>query len=83
MQAPVVTSPWLTAEDGAKYLGQNRSKRFVLREVKAGRLRAARIGGRGEILTRREWLDEYVEQHVAPVVVTERRTAWPIGRRTG
>ena len=61
-------SPWLTAEASAKYLGPDRSKRFILREAKAGRLRHARIGGRGEVVCRREWLDEYVEQYAAPVV---------------
>ena len=66
-------SPWLDAASAAKYLGPNRNKRFVLREVAAGRLRAARIGGRGEVLTRREWLDAYVEDHATPVVVSGRR----------
>ena len=70
MTPPEISSPWLPAEAAAKYLGPNRSKRFVLREVKAGRLRAAIIGGRGEILTRRDWLDDYVEQHVPPMVST-------------
>jgi excisionase family DNA binding protein len=40
------------AKDAAAYL--KRGKVFVLREIHAGRLRAARIGGRGEILTRLE-----------------------------
>lgn len=69
-----MASPWMSAEAAAKYLGENRSKRFVLREVKAGRLRAAKIGGRGEILTRGEWLDTWIEDRAQPVMV---------GRRSG
>ena len=68
------SSPWLTSSEAGAYL--KRSKRFVLREIHAGRLRAARIGGRGEILTRREWLDTYAEDAAAPVSV-------PMRRRTG
>ena len=49
-------SPWLTATEAAAYL--KRGTRFVLREIHAGRLRAARIGGRREILTRAEWCDQ-------------------------
>jgi excisionase family DNA binding protein len=59
------TSPWLTATQAARYL--QRGRRFVLREIHAGRLRAARIGGRGEILTRPEWLDDYVTAQATPV----------------
>lgn len=66
-------SPWLTLADGADYV--KRGKRFLREEVKAGRLRAARIGRKGEILTRREWLDEWVEAHATPVVTV------PIRRR--
>lgn len=66
-------SPWMTAAEGGAYL--KRSKRYVLREVSAGRLRAARIGGRGEILTRREWLDQLIEDQAAPVLVMPRRRA--------
>ena len=68
----IIDSPWLNAEDSARYLGKNRSKRFVLKEVRSGRLRAAIIGGRGEIVTRREWLDTYIEEHVTRVVVSAR-----------
>ena len=71
MSVPI-DSPWLTAEGSAHYLGKDRSPRFILREAKAGRLRHARIGGRGEFLSRREWLDEYVEQHVIPVAIPRR-----------
>ena len=48
-------SRWMTAAEVAAYLPGRRSKRFVLREVKAGRLRAARLGGRGEVVSCREW----------------------------
>ena len=66
---------WKNAEQAAAYLGNNRSKRFILREAKAGRLRAARLGGRGEIVTCDQWLDEYVEQQAKPVLVNVRRRA--------
>ena len=68
-----MASPWKNAADAADYIsgsvGRKRSRRFVLREVKAGRLKAAHIGGRGEILTRDEWLDEWVEAQVMAVMV--------------
>lgn len=66
-------SPWLTAAEAAEYL--KRGRRFVLREIHAERLRAARIGGRGEILTRREWLDAWVQDQAAPIAVSTRRRA--------
>jgi hypothetical protein len=65
---------WKNAQQAAVYLG-NRGKRFIHREVKAGRLRAARLGGRGELVTCDAWLDEYVEQQAKPVVVNVRRRA--------
>lgn len=64
-------SPWLTAAEAAAYV--KRGKRFLLREIHAGRLRAARIGGRGEILTRVEWCDAWVSDQAAPIPI--RRTA--------
>jgi excisionase family DNA binding protein len=64
-------SPWLTAAQAAEYV--HRGRRFVLREIHAGRLRAARIGGRGEILTRREWCDQYVEEQATPIAMQRRR----------
>ena len=69
----VVISPWLNAREAGEYL--KRSRRFVLNEVRAGRLRAAKIGGRGEILTKAEWLDAMVEEQATPVVVRMRRGA--------
>ena len=66
-------SPWLTTAEAAAYL--KRGRRFVLREIHANRLRAARIGGRGEILTRAAWLDEYIESQATPIAFTKRRLA--------
>jgi excisionase family DNA binding protein len=69
--ATLTDSPWLTSREAGAYL--KRSFRFVLREIKAGRLRGARVGGHGEILTRREWLDEWVADHTQPLELPRRR----------
>jgi hypothetical protein len=67
-------TPWKNARQAGQRMN-GRSRRFVMKEFKAGRLRAARIGGRGEILTRDEWIDEWIEQQASPVVVSIRRRA--------
>jgi hypothetical protein len=67
-------SVWWNLRDSGKHV--KRSPRFLAREVKAGRLRAARIGGRGEYMLRPEWLDEWMESQTAPIlVIRERRRA--------
>ena len=66
-------TPWLTAAEAAAYL--KRGKRFVLREVRSGRLRGATIGGRREILTRAAWLDEWIESQATPILIPARRRA--------
>jgi excisionase family DNA binding protein len=66
-------TPWMTAREAATYL--KRGRRFVIREIHDGKLRGARIGGRGEIVTCRAWCDAYVEQLATPVLVTARRRA--------
>lgn len=65
-------SPWMNTRQAAAYL--HRGQRFVRQEVQAGRLRAARVGGRGELLVRREWLDAWVEQQAAPLSARGRST---------
>jgi excisionase family DNA binding protein len=70
MNGTASVSPWMTAADAATYL--RRGKRFVLREFHAGRLRAARIGGRGEILTCQQWCDEWVTSQTQPIAVALR-----------
>jgi excisionase family DNA binding protein len=64
-------SPWLTLGEAGPYV--HKGKRFLVREVKAGRLKAARVGGRGEYLTRRDWLDQWVESMASPIPVLVRR----------
>jgi len=61
----VTESPWLSLAEAAAYT--KRGRRFIRREVKAGRLRAAVIGGRREVLTRRDWLDQWLEHLAQPV----------------
>ncbi len=51
-------SPWMTTAEIAAYM--KRSRRFVLGLVKSGRLRAARVGGRRELLSCRKWIDEAI-----------------------
>lgn len=64
-------TPWLTLKEAAAY--ERRGPRWVTHEVRAGRLRAVRVGGRGQLLFRREWLDEHLEALATPVLVQRRR----------
>jgi hypothetical protein len=68
-------SEWLNPKGVAAELPGKRSPRFAIREIKAGRLRAARIGGRGEYVIHRTWLRQYLEDQSTPVMVTTRRRA--------
>ena len=69
-----VDSPWMTATEAARYL--KRGRRFLLRAIHAGQLRAAVVGGRREVLTRREWCDDWVAAQAHPVPL-------PLRHRTG
>lgn len=66
-----VPSPWMNARDAGRYLRRN--SRFISKEIKAGRLRGAIVGGRREVLTRAEWCDEWVTEHTQPVPIVVRR----------
>ena len=59
--------PWLNLAQAARAVG--RGRRFLLNEVKAGRLRAARIGGRQEVLTCTDWLAQWVADQAAVSLV--------------
>jgi excisionase family DNA binding protein len=71
MSAADGDSPWMRSPEAAEYA--KRHKQTLAREVKAGRLRAARVGGRGELLFRREWIDQWLEDLATPIVVPAMR----------
>lgn len=51
-------SPWLTVEEAAQRA--RCGVKTIYREVRAGRLRAARIGGRRELRLLPQWIDEWL-----------------------
>lgn len=55
---PLTSSPWWTTRETASYL--RKSPEFVMDEINAGRLRAARIGSRRTVLTCKDWCDAWV-----------------------
>ena len=61
-------SPWRTAEEAATRA--RAGVKLIYREVKAGRLRAARVGGRRDLRFRDEWIDEFLEATSRPVEVS-------------
>jgi len=60
-------SPWRTAEEAAARA--RGGVKLIYREVKAGRLRAARVGGRRDLRFRDEWIDEWLEASSTPIEV--------------
>lgn len=77
-------SPWLTGDAASAYVSagattkQHRRKygpRFLAKQVRDGNLCAARVGGRGELLYRREWLDEWILARATAIPITARRRA--------
>lgn len=66
-------SPWLTAEEAGQYA--RRGKRKILQAVRTGKLRAAIVGGKRQVLTRRDWLDEMIEAETVVTPLPSRRRA--------
>lgn len=52
-------SPWLTVKQGAAWAQCGR--RQLYEAVQRGELRAVRVGGRGELRFRQEWIDTWLE----------------------
>jgi excisionase family DNA binding protein len=57
--AVAVSPTWLRIADAAKRT--QCSEGTIRREVRAGRLRAVRVGGRKSVRFRAEWLDEWLQ----------------------
>ena len=55
------TSPWLTVREAAARA--RCGVKTVYREVRTGRLRAARVGGRRELRFLVAWVDEWLIDH--------------------
>jgi excisionase family DNA binding protein len=61
-------SPWLVIEEARKIAKVG--PKLLYREIKSGRLRAARLGGRsGAIRIHRTWLDEWLERASEPIEI--------------
>jgi excisionase family DNA binding protein len=58
-------SPWLTPKEAAERA--RCGVKTIYREVKAGRLRAARVGGRRELRMKPEWVDEWLVTTTTPI----------------
>jgi excisionase family DNA binding protein len=55
---------WLDVDETADVMGCGSA--LVRREIRAGRLRAARVGGR-LLRIKRTWIEEYLERQATPV----------------
>lgn len=62
-------SDWLTIDGAAEYAACG--KRILYDEVRRGRLRAARLGGRRELRFLPAWLDAWLLATSTPVIVNE------------
>jgi excisionase family DNA binding protein len=61
------TSPWLTVAETATIA--KCGKKTIYKEITAGRLRAARIGGRRDLRIHRDWIDQWLERSATPIIV--------------
>ena len=64
------STPWLTAAEAA--LRARCGVKLIYREVKRGRLRAARVGGRRDLRVLADWVDEWLSATADPVEITPR-----------
>jgi excisionase family DNA binding protein len=71
-----VRSPWLTVSEAAARV--RCGPKLIYREVRAGRLMAARVGGRRELRLLSEWIDDWLLR-----TTTLLRAASPIASRRG
>jgi excisionase family DNA binding protein len=67
MSPSTLPTAWITVREGA--LLARVGARLIYREIAAGRLRASRIGGRRELRTKPEWIDQWLERSAPEVRV--------------
>lgn len=73
---PLATnSKWLTVQQAAGHAQV--APKMIYREVAAGRLKAARVGGRRSLRFLVEWINEWLEASATPVMVR------PVNRNVG
>jgi excisionase family DNA binding protein len=70
MPHTVEPSPWLTVDEAARRA--RCGLKTIYREVRAGRLRAARVGGRRELRLLSVWVDEWLVRSTTVSGVTPR-----------
>jgi excisionase family DNA binding protein len=68
MAADIILTPWLSIAEAADYT--RRGRRYLRKQVQAGKLRGACVGGKRELLFRREWLDQFLEDLATPIDVS-------------
>jgi excisionase family DNA binding protein len=68
---PVIETDWLTVAQ-ARQIAQVGVK-LIYREIKAGRLRAARIGNRRDIRIHRDWIAQWLERSATPLEIVASR----------
>jgi excisionase family DNA binding protein len=61
------TSPWLKITEARQIAKVG--ARLLYREIKAGRLRSARIGSRRDIRIHRDWIDAWLIASSTPIEV--------------
>jgi hypothetical protein len=64
-------SPWLRLREASAYA--KRGRRVLRKAVQGGRLRAAVIGERRELIFRRDWIDAWLSDLAVPVPLPMRR----------
>jgi len=62
-------TPWLTVPEAAQRARVG--AKAIYSEIRAGRLRAARVGGRRDIRIRAVWVDSWLDQASTPVEVRQ------------
>ena len=64
--AAVEVSPWLTIDEARRDV--KCGAKLLYREIRAGRLRAARLGGRsGAIRIHKSWVADWLERSAQPI----------------